>query len=205
MEKKIDAKRKDKARISILGEIMQFPSINKWVSCYFEFTPQVGDLVAMNCVSNTKFYMSWLREIDPNDGWPKYLLESIEDGELCWWSNVGISYYDREIVKNRPQWKWTNEQFDFSSRWNRVCRKNDAYIVLPLQAVFTDNGGVTLDVRIRFGLDEYHNPATFENWKKVTMKMMDEYYKKSSDEYNRKSAERREAAKKAAEKQEAML
>lgn len=188
MLEKDATKAKSRARIAILGEIMQFPSVNKWVGCWMDNTPQVGDLVAMNCVANTKYYLSWVREIDPNDGWVKYLLESIDDGDLCWWSNVGISYYDREILASRPQWKWSDEQFIFSDRWNRVCRKNDAYIVLPCQAVFTEDGGVTLDVRIRFGLHEYHNPVTFPNWKKVTMKMMDEYYKKSSEDYKQKSS-----------------
>lgn len=188
MKKTDVSKIKYRAKIDILGEIMQFPSVNKWVSSYSDNDIRIGDLVAMNCVANTKYYLSWLREIDHNDGWTKYLLESVEDGSMGWWSNVGISYYDRDIVANRPQWKWSDDQFIFSDRWNRVCRKNDAYIVLPRMAVFSEGGEVTLDVRIRFGLNDYHNPVTFDNWKKVTMKMMDEYYKRSYADYKQKSS-----------------
>lgn len=179
---------KNRARISILSEVLSFPTIGtNWKSCMFGTEPCVGDLVAMNCAPATKYYLSWLHEIDPNNGWPKYLLESIEDGEMCWWGNVGLSYYDRERVSLRASWKWDDEQFAFNDRWNKVCfKKNDAYIVLPCEPIFTDDGGVLLEVRIRFGLDDYHNPVSFPNWKKVTMKMMDEYYKKSEKEYEAK-------------------
>lgn len=180
---------KSRARISILSEVLSFPSLadKKWTSCYFEKQPQVGDLVAMNCAPANKWYLAWLHEINPNNGWPKYLLESIDDGEMCWWENIGLSYYDRERIANRPEWKWDDEQYAFNDRWRKVCfKKNDAYIVLPCQPTFSDDGAVMLDVRIRFGLDDYHNPVSFPNWRKVTMKAMDEYYKRSEKEYKAK-------------------
>jgi len=139
---------------------------------------QVGDLVSLQSAPVSKWYLSWLKEIDPNDGWPKYLLESIEDGALCWWGNVGLSYYDRERIDN-PIWHWDDAQYAFDDRWRKVCRRNNAYIVLPIIPDFHGDGSVTLDVRIRFGLSDFHNPKTFKNWKRVTMKMMDEYYKES--------------------------
>lgn len=178
---------KHRARIAILSEVLSFPTIrNKdWTSCHLDTAPQVGDLVAMSSAPATKYYLSWLHEYDPNNGWPKYLLESIDDGELCWWENIGLSYYNRERIANMASWKWDDEQYAFDDRWKKVCyKKNDAYIVLPCQPSFMPDGSVWLDVRIRFGLDDYRNPVHFPNWKKVTMKMMDEYYKASSAEYH---------------------
>jgi len=177
---------KNRARIAILGEVLAFPSLGSvnWTFCYFDKEPQVGDLVSMNCASPSKYYLSWMREINQNNGWPAYLLESIDDGELCWWSNIGLSYFDRKMITDRPSWKWDDEQFAFKDRWNKVCyKKNDAYIVIPCPPAFMDDGSVLLDVRIRYGLSDYRNPINFPSWKKLTMKAMDEYYKNSSKEY----------------------
>lgn len=176
---------KNRARLMILSELMSFPTINNkdWRSDFGNDKPQVGDLVSLTSAPPSKWYLSWFREYDQNNGWPKYLLESIEDGELCWWENVGLNFYDRERVANRPQWKWDDKQFEFNDRWHKVCRKNDAYIVLGCQPVFHDDGSVTLDVRNRFQFSDYRNPRTFQDWKKVTMKQMDAYYKESAAEY----------------------
>ena len=177
---------KNMARLSILNRLLSFPAIKArdWKSSDFDGGVKIGDLVSLNCAPVTKYYLSWVREIENNNGWPKYLLESIEDGELCWWSNVGLDYYDREKVVNNPSWRWDDEQFSFRERWNRVCfKKNDAYIVLPCEPFFEGDGSVVLDVRIRFSIHEYHNPVKFDKWAKVTMKMMDEYYRDSSKKY----------------------
>jgi hypothetical protein len=171
---------KDRARLEILSELLSFPSIRDkdWTSCFLEERAQVGDLVALNSAPPSKWYVSWLREIDPNNGWPRYLLESIDDGSLCWWGNVGLSYFNRKTVEGRYTWKWDDKQFEFRDRWWKVAyKKNDAYMVLPVYPLFNDNGSVLLDVRVRFSLSDYHNPRTFENWKKVMIKQMDEYFK----------------------------
>ena len=177
---------KNRSRISILSELLSFPSISgkDWTRCYSETPPQVGDLVSMNCAPATKYYLSWMREIKQDEyGIVRYLLESIEDGELCWWSNIGLSYYDRDRVAERSTWRWDDDQFAFYDRWQKVCQKNDAYIVLPCVPKFNEEGGVTLNVRIRFSFDDYRNPVYFENWKKLTNKAMDDYYKKSFNGY----------------------
>lgn len=177
---------KNRARLEMLSELMSFPTINNkdWgYNCGCD-KPQIGDLVAMQSAPPSKWYLSWFREYDPNNGWPKYLLESVDDGELCWWGNVGLTVYNREQVANRPRWKWEDKQFEFSDRWHKVCRNNDAYIVLGCQPVFSDDGSsVLLDVRIRFQFSDYRNPRTFPDWRKVTMKQMDAYYKESKAEY----------------------
>lgn len=173
---------KYRARIAILSDILSFPTIrNKdWTSDMFDDRGKMkpGDLVAMNAAPPSKWYLSWLHEVNPNNGWPKYLLESIEDGELCWWENVGLSFYNRENI--RPSWKWTDAQFGLNDRWMRMCRE---FMVRPLPAVFNEDGSVTLNVRIRYSLDDYHNPTTFPDWKKLTMKKMASYYKDSVNEY----------------------
>lgn len=174
---------RNRARLLILSELFAFPTISNrhWKSDLMEDKPQIGDLVSLTSAPPSKWYLSWFREYDPNNGWPKYLLESIEDGELCWWENVGLNFYDRERV--RKNWQWDDKQFEFNDRWRKVCRRNDAYLILPCQPEFNTDGSVLLDVRIRFQFSPYRNPRTFPDWKKVTMKQMDAYYKESVREY----------------------
>ena len=169
----------NRARISILSEMLSFPTVHgkDWTTDTFSSArPVAGDLVSMSSAPDSKWYLSWVVEIKNMSGGSQYLLKSIEDGSLCWWSNVWINIYNRERVADRHSWKWNDAQFAFNDRWMKVARENDAYIVLPVYAVFNGDE-VTLNVRVRFGWSDYHNPRTFPNWRKVTMKQMDEYYK----------------------------
>jgi hypothetical protein len=175
---------KDRARISILSELMAFPTINQkdWLST-FEGKVVTGDLVSLNSAPASKWYLSWVREINPNNGCPKYLLESVDDGDLCWWGNVRLNIYSRERVRERPTWQWSDRQFKLYDQWLRVGKRNDAYIVLPCLPEFKDET-VTLDCRIRFGLSDFSMPKTFPDWKKLKVREMDAYYKECKNRYN---------------------
>jgi len=175
---------KSHARILILSELLSFPTINQkdWDSGLFN-EAKTGDLVSLSAAPSTKWYLSWVREVDKDNGDPRYLLESIDDGELCWWSNVSLNIYSRERVKDRPMWQWDDKQSDFFKRWLKVGKRNDAYIVLPDLPVFGENNKVTLNVRIRFKLSAFSNPKTFDNWKKLTMREMGYYYQESEKAY----------------------
>jgi hypothetical protein len=169
-----------------MNEIMSFPTLRgkDWTDHYgTDKDLQEGDLVAMNCAGPSKWYLAWLREVQNENGIDKYLLESIEDGALCWWSNIGLTTYSRERVKLHPHWQWDDKQFKFNDRWHKVANRNDAYIVLPLYPTFGGNDSVTLNVRIRYGFSDFNNPRTFPNWKKLTMKEMESYYKECCELY----------------------
>jgi len=169
---------KEKARLEILSTLLSFPTINQkdWDSDLAS-DAMVGDLVSLCSAPASKWYMSWVREIKNQNGYRKYLLESIDDESLCWWSNVGVNVYNRKRVSESPTWQWDDDQFKFYARWLRVGRRNNAYIVLPCLPEFNDDGSVALNVRIRFGLSEFSNPKTFHNWKKLLSRDMDVYYK----------------------------
>jgi hypothetical protein len=169
---------RDKARISILSSLLSFPTINQkdWTSGIDNCDVIVGDLVSLCSAPESKWYLSWVKEIEKMRHDTRYLLESIEDGSLCWWSNVGVNVYDRERVKNRPSWKWSDREFAFNSRWHKACRRNDSYIVLPCSVKFLDKYSVELDVRIRFGFSDFSNTKVFTDWRKLTIKEMESYY-----------------------------
>ena len=140
---------------------------------------QVGDLIVLGSAPITKWYLSWLIDIKVGASMfeNQYLCESIETGELMWWHNICISFIERELVADQPQWRWTDRQFAFNDRWEKVCRKDcAAYIVLPTGPIFGDGFEVTLGTRTRHQFDDYRGTKTFDDWRKVTKTMMAEFY-----------------------------
>lgn len=179
-------KNKNIARIKILSWLAQFSFPIKYssgpISAYTCFTtdrePAVGSLVAIQSAPDSKWYLSWLNQIEEGGafGSKRYLLESIEDGGLCWWENVGMLAYDAKTVAEHPEWRWTDAQHKFNQQWLSVCKtERDAYITLPVMVKF-DGDSVTLATRTRFGMDDYIPSKTFKNWRTVTKKQMLAFY-----------------------------
>lgn len=143
-----------------------------------------GDLVAVQSASPSKWYLGWLIE----KNWPEgyacevYTIESIEDGQLCDWWNVGLIYYDRSQTQSHPEWRWTDGQHKFKDRWWRACFKDrDAYMHLPLYPKF-EGDTVELGVRFRHGFRSTVIRKRFPNWRKTTIKMMLDFYDAASAE-----------------------
>ena len=184
--------KKERARIAILSHLAQFSLVRQTGGLPYcglddmrfhsaERNPVIGSLVVPQSAPASKWYLSWLVEYKPGGGWPVYTLESIEDGELCDWGNIGLIAYDASQVAAHPEWRWTDEQYAFKDRWNRACyKKRDAYIYLPMFPRFDADGlGVTLGVRVRFGLDERTTARHFPVWKQVRIADMLEFYDSS--------------------------
>jgi hypothetical protein len=184
---------RNRARLEILNYITNFCLTHVWgegvgrrgslhgfvSDIRDEEPPQVGDLVTLQSAPTTKWYLSWLREIDTGDSsfTTRYLLESIEDGDLCWWANVGIDHLEREEVREHASWRWTDRQFAFKDRWWKVCfQDRDAYITLPIYPVFGDDYSVTLGTRTRHGFDDHAPRKTFPDWRKLTKAQMAAFY-----------------------------
>ena len=146
-----------------------------------------GDLVAVQSALVSKWYLGWLIETHRKEnGYEHFSIESIEDEEICNWTNVSLIYYDRSQVKAHPKWRWTDAQHTFNDKWKTVCYKDrDAYIYLPIQAAF-EGDSVVLGVRVRFGIDEARSTRAFDNWNKVTKAMMLEFYDASVEQLKQK-------------------
>ena len=187
----------ERARLMILHYIMELSLSRTFgdgktygglVSCAFTVDGsrrdvRPGDLIALQSAPVSKFYLGWLldtREISP--GWPEYLLESIEDGSQCWWSNVGVMYMNRETVAEHPEWRWDDRQHSFNDRWMRACfRQRDAYIYLPMMAEF-DGLMVKLGVRVRHNFTAERKYKTFDDWRKVKVNDMLKFYDQAEAE-----------------------
>lgn len=198
---------KNRSRILILSHIAQF-SLGREVggveysglkgSRFRESEePAIGSLVAVSAAPPSKWYLSWMHETirhyydDGRRYEREFLLESIEDGELCKWGNVSLWEYDKSQVYSHPEWRWTDEQHFFNDKWRRYCLKErDAYIVLPTQAVFSENYVVTVGTRTRYGIDDHRPVTTFKDWRKVTKSQLLAFYDKSVADQNAKPTAR---------------
>lgn len=187
----------DTARMEILGFILQFctgtiygaedaarefprgTSSCGFVSCFGgQMKPKIGDLVRLESVAASKWSIGWLVEMrELHAGWPEYLIRSLEDGTLCWWGNVGISFLHRGTLEKHPNWRWTDRQWAFHKRWFKVCyEEKDAYIVRPLMAQFGEGYSVTLGTRTMHGFDDIRPERSYPDFRKVTKAMMAEVY-----------------------------
>lgn len=187
-----------KARKEIYNWLFQFSMLKKYEDGGFanHGTPflysfdnkhvRVGDLVIMGAHRHINWKVCWILDRKPKTSMfdDEWLCQSVETGELCWWHNVSFMVYDREEVQLHPHWRWNDRQFEFNDRWLKVCRKHDAYIVLPTMAEFGDDYNVTLRTRIRYGRSDYSPTKMFEDYRKVTKKDMSEFYLECKENYD---------------------
>lgn len=158
-----------------------------------ETPTQIGDLVLLTSAPSSKWTLGWLlQKRDLNPGYPQWLIESIEDGELCWWGNVGLAYLHRRSLS--PSWRWTDRQWAFRDRWIKVCRdEKDAYLYRPLEPVFGDGLEVTIGTRTMCGFDDISPKRKFDDWRKVTKAMMGQCYDDCVAEHEAALPQRRAA------------
>src|SRR5689334_1310609 len=98
----------------------------------------VGDLVIPTSSPISEWYLSWLKEIRQEQYGYQYLLESVETGKECWWSNIGLEYMDRKVLAEFPEWKWSDKQYEFADRWY----KNIDHNPVPCKPVFHGHSSV---------------------------------------------------------------
>ncbi len=151
------------------------------INCHAPFTTedshnqaQAGDLCTLMAAPYSEWYLSWLIEVKPGYYDKTYVMQSTETGKICEWSNIGVRYLRRDEIQNN--WRWTDRQFAFNDRWMKVCRKHGAYITLPVQANFGDGHSVTIGTRTRHALNDKRPTKTYDDWRKVTMAQMGEFY-----------------------------
>lgn len=164
--------RKDRSRKEVLWYVCQFHLGRQWGKP--EWTPNrvphVGSLIALQSMRERDFYLGWVHAvaIGQNEFVTVYTVESLETGELIDWSNVSILECSRETTDKHPEWRWTDEQWAFKDRWDKLCySERDAYIVLPIMPEF-DGDAVTLGTRIRHGWWDRPPSKRFEQWSEVS-------------------------------------
>lgn len=168
----------NRSKYIILSALLSFPTISQddWRSCMFGEKPQAGDLVSLKSAPPSKFQISWYIKKDRPEGWieDRHLLQSIEDGELCWWHNVGFSVYTATKYDN---WRWTDKQYAFRDRIYKTCVKEGSYIIRANPPVFSEENEVLLSFYERHDFEnKWRFEKKFPDWRKVTKAMIAELY-----------------------------
>lgn len=189
MEKKIDTR--NRARIDILNHIICFGTCNEYgegkaVPAFYDdkyaFTSDFrsedyvnGDLIKIGSAGFSKYYLSWYVEKRDTNGFTEHLLQSIEDGSLCWWSNVSLSRFNRGTVANNEKWKWTDAQFEFYDKVLRCKKRSGTY---ERFAGITFNEDCSVEIRKRGSFEDYKGKHILvPNWKKAKLKEIVEFFK----------------------------
>jgi len=194
-----------RSRIEILNYVLNFGTYKSWDNdrsvrlkeddCYFVPTgsPNKGDLVLLSSAPFGEWYLSWYLDTDPKEnGFDIHLLQSLETGKLCNWTNVSFNHLNRKFLDKRPDWRWVDKQWEFKDRWWRACyRKRDAHMTLPKMPVFHDDGSVTLSTRTRYNLDDKEPTRKFLDWRKVLVRDMLDFYDEVVSEKNSRHGPRR--------------
>lgn len=173
---------KNRARLEILNYIISFSTQDYYGNNTFSYSNAdtsfhpgcgtIGSLVKISAAPTSIYYLSWLHETRKGKhGNTEYLLESIENGELCWWYNIGVTHFSPEKLKLFYNWRWTDEQFKFQEKWRRNVLKKHGLRIGKTE--FSGNS-VTLSLRKIFEDKVYYKE--FSNWKKLTVSEMDKFY-----------------------------
>lgn len=119
-------------------------------------TLQEGDLVLLSGHKQSKWRMGWLKTVHNLPMGREYMVQSVMgDGEIASFTNVSVSYFHRPTRQFHPEWRWTNDQHEFSDHWiSVVLSERDTQLLMPMQPVFLGES-VVLKARSRFGIGDY--------------------------------------------------
>lgn len=148
---------------------------------------QIDDLVLVSAMQVPDFRLSWVLQTRNAGGGNEYLLRSAKTGEEIWWSNVGLAVFHRATRIKHADWRWTNEQVNFSDRWFQAASDCDEYMVRPMMPEFgagTDEL-VTIKTRARHNFTDYKAQRTFA-WKLVNDQDLRDYYRSMEQEHKDK-------------------
>lgn len=126
----------------------------------------VGALCRLIAAPSTKYYLSWY--LGKKDG--EFYLQSIEDHEVCRWSNIGLQYIPIELTKDCPQFKYSDRQFKFHDLWDKIVR-NQNYWMVPMWSKFDDETGEVI-LAIRWKFKDTRIERKFPSWEDVTVDQM---------------------------------
>ena len=188
----------NRARIEILNYILNFSTAkyfgekkigfdnslhnvqSAWRGGFSDAKAPIGSLCMLSSAPFTKYYLSWLIEYKEEGYGGSWLMKSIEDHSLCWWTNVSVYFFPPETTQRFPLWKWSDRQFDFYERWKRAQKRVGDYWTKGKLPVFNEDGSVVLGTREHIFMtvgqgDGYCPEKKFPDWKKVKFSEMVEF------------------------------
>lgn len=187
------SEKKDRARFQILNLVLMMsttkkmpsdgrpiPNFNEeWSfnSGSGEKTAPIGSLCKLSSAPISKWYLSWLREMRVGEIGTEYLMESIDDGSLCWWSNVSVDWIDKSTTDEYSKLHWTDSYYQFDDMWNKAFHRKNAYVLRAGLPMFHSDRSVTVVAREMF---QQPTPGslekTFPDYTKVRLKDLMQAY-----------------------------
>lgn len=132
--------------------------------------PKPGDVLMLSAAPQSEWHLSFYVERTVRG---EHLLESVKTGKLCRWSNVGLMVIDCEKANLSYKIRWTDAQFEFERKFNRVRRTQDFYINIPYIDSF-DGDSVRLGFRTRHDWDKTRTTVAAFPYLKVTQRRLAE-------------------------------
>lgn len=129
-------------------------------------------------IQDHKWYLGWLLEVkEINGSSPEYLIESVEDGSICRFSNCGLSYmpYSKDV----DNWRWEDTQFIFENKVRKAINKI-ALFSYKYAGLEFDNKDCTIKIREYFS-DKIVFTVKIGNWKTSSMKKIQLAIEESRD------------------------
>lgn len=136
-----------------------------------EQEPPVGALCRIVSTSSTKFYLSWY--LGKKDG--GFYMQSIEDHTVCRFVNVGIQYIPPKIIEGCYQFKYSDKQFKFHDRWDKIVRKQRSWVI-PMWSKFDNETGEVI-IAIRWEFKDTMIERKFPSWETLTDEEMEDFAK----------------------------
>lgn len=144
-----------------------------------ENEPPIGALCRLIAAPSTKYYLSWY--LGKKDG--EFYMQSIEDHTVCRWSNVGVQYIPLKLTEGCPQFKYSDKQFKFHDRWEKIVREQN-YWMVPMWSEFNDETGeVTITIRWKF--KDTRIGRKFPSWETLTDEEMKVFTKEVETQGNK--------------------
>lgn len=149
------------------------PSLLLWGwRCRMDREPVEGDIVILQSAPPSEWHISIYRGRSDGGTYDcNHLLESLKTGKLCNWTNVGFFVLNKKECNINELWEWTDEQFDFSDKMNKVRRRADFYLALPFIDNF-DGEMVSIKFRTRFSFNDKITEVPEFEWRKITQKSL---------------------------------
>lgn len=135
-----------------------------------------GSLCRLDCAPHSKYYLSWYLGEDNGE----HYLQSIEDHSVVRASNVAVCPLPIELTKDAFQFHYSDRQFEFQDRWEKVVKKK-SYWLVPMYSVFDEETERVL-VRFRRKFDDYVFMHEFPSWVNTSNKELEQIIDKLIEE-----------------------
>lgn len=140
-----------------------------WTMAITQPVPEGALVVPFAIMDAREWWLGWYRG-KSEDG--ALLVESVQTHRICKFYNTGLMFLDNLEFANRPEFRYSDRQFDMIDRIERRTAKNNYWFVVG-NPVFHEDGSIDVPIRQKFK-DNFYT-KTYKNFKSCTIAALDEH------------------------------